>query len=350
MLPLLLAAKLNHSPFNVLPFFLLFPYDCDMKFEKLEPFEGHWRGSYPNHLSALFFLCCQKEEELKKISSSLVDFLKKGSDFRLAETVGQAITHVGSPSFLSERVSALLYLPTDSPKSDLELLQAYAQKPNPKGHLLVASTSSSELASLYAKGKKEIVFLDLTKEKPWEEKERIAQWCRKEFAKEGIGIDPDALEALFARSPQDRLSLSQEMEKLFCFVYPKKRVSLEDVISLSGAPLGQTPYQIAQALLWKKGGAVSIDPSFALPLVGVLRNQLEMGLTLSVSGEGAAERFPKLRPKALEETLLLSRTFGSSFFIRGLQELFRFEVGLKSSSVSPELLWNRFVATLGVGI
>lgn len=321
-----------------------------MKFQKLEAFEKHFREAFPQHLSAVYAVVCAQENERKKIMAALVQILEKEADLKRCPQVKEALAHLNSGSLFSGRPVAVLDGAEQLLDSELELLARYVTAPNPQGLLLLGSASVKNITALYEKGKKEMVILDLTQEKPWEEKQRMQKWLVQTVLSQKKQISADAVEAIFERLPPDRIYLGHEIEKLICFVGDRGAITLEDVETVCSSTSEYNFFQIAQQMVW---GGLKSPPDFSdlavlLPLIGMVRNQLEMGLKMAVLiKSGAAQEeisaaFPRLWPKALQQCTEGARRMGSDYFKKGLMDLFDFELGLKSSGGRPEILFSIF--------
>ncbi|MDN3506448.1 MAG: hypothetical protein P0S96_04390 [Simkaniaceae bacterium] len=321
-----------------------------MKFQKLEALEKHFKEAYPEHLSSIYVVICSADSERKKILSSLTQKLKADCDFKKCPLLKDAIEHLGGASLFSGKVAALFDGVDQLVKSEGDLLKQYVQSPNPQGYLLLGASSAKSITELYKVGKKEMVILDLSKEKPWEEKARLQQWIVQVIHHNKKKIAPDAVEALLSRLPPDRLLLQQEIDKLLCFVGDREQITRTDIETICSTSQELNVFHLARDLVWNKVGQVPLisDLSLLLPLVGGLRAQLEMGLKMSAllkkgtSPDAISEAFPRLWPKALQEALSGTKQKGEAFFKKGLIALFDFELGLKTSKSKPETLFTRF--------
>ncbi len=325
-----------------------------MKFQKLEAFEKHFKEAFPQHLSAVYAVVCSQENERKKILASLVQLLEKEADLKRCQQVKDVLGHLNGGSLFSGKTAAVLDGVDLLLDSEVQQLTQYVTAPNPQGQLLLGAANGKNISTLYEKGKKEMVILDLTQEKPWEEKQRMQKWLVQVIHAQKKQIAPDAVEAIFERLPCDRLNLGQEIEKLICYIGERTAVTRADVETICSSSVEYNFFQIAQQLVW--GGLKTVpdfhDVSVLLPLIGMLRNQLEMGLKMAVlikkgsSQEEISAAFPRLWPKALQQCVDGARQFGIDYFKRGLIDLFEFELGLKTSVGRPEMLFTIFFARL----
>jgi len=325
-----------------------------MKFQKLEAFEKHFKEAFPQHLSAIYVVVSAQENERKKILSSLVQFLEKEADLKKCSQVKDVLGHLNGGSLFSGKTAALLDGVDLLLDSEVQQLTQYVTAPHPQGQLLLGAANGKNISTLYEKGKKEMVILDLTQEKPWEEKQRLQKWLVQTIHAQKKQIAPDAVEALFERLPSDRILLSQEMEKLLCYVGEKPSITRSDVETICSSSIEYNFFQIAQQMVW--GGLKTLpdfnDVAVLLPLIGMLRNQLEMGLKMAtVLKKGASQEeisaaFPRLWPKALQQCVDGARKLGIDYFKQGLIDLFEFELGLKTSVSKPEILFTIFASKL----
>lgn len=325
-----------------------------MKFQKLEPFEKHFKEAFPQHLSAVYAVVCAHDNERKKVIEGLMQQLEKETDLKRCHQVKDALAHLNGGSLFSGKVGAVFDGVDQILDSELELLTQYIAAPNPQGHLILGASSGKNITALYNKGKKEIVVLDLSAEKPWEEKQRLQKWLVQLVHSQKKQIAADAVEAIFERLPCDRLLLSQEMEKLICYVGEKTAITKGDVETICSTSVEHNFFQIAQQLVW---GGLKTPPDFndistLLPLIGLLRNQLEMGLKMAVlikkgaTQEEVGAAFPRLWPKALQQCFDGAKQKGIDVFKSGLRHLFDLEFGLKTSLGKPEILFTIFASKL----
>ncbi len=323
-----------------------------MKFQSYEPFEKHCKESFPSHISPIYVVIAPQESERKKILANLISSLENISDLKKCSLIKDAVEHVNAGSLFSGKMAALFDGAELLLKAEMEMLAHYIDSPNPEAHLILGAASSKNITELYKKGKKEMVVLDLSKEKPWEERARLQKWIVQTLHVEKKQVAPDAVEALLDRLPPDRLLLEQEIEKLLCFVGERPNITRQDVETICSSSIEYNQFQLAQQLVW--GGRKQLptlsDLSQLLPLVGQLRNQFEMGLKMSTLLKRGATKdeigaaFPRLWPKALQQCLEGARKRGGGFFKKGLIDLFALELGLKTSTGKPEVLFAMFCA------
>ena len=323
-----------------------------MKFQKLEVFEKHFKEAFPKHLSSIYVVISPHDSERKKILTSLVYLLEPQSDLKKCLSLGEAISHLKGGSLLSLQVVASLNQSELFTDAEMALFLSYIQNPIPQNCLLIAAGHSKQIMDLYVKGKKEMVFLDLSLEKPWEEKDRIQKWAVQTIASRKKRIDANALRLLFERLPLDRLLLEQEIEKLVCFVGDKEMINAGDVELISSQFSEVNPFEFARNIAFRKLEKIPFinDISLSLSIVSQLRAQFEIGLKILAllmkgkSTEEISKQFPRLWPKAFQECLDGAVKKGESFYKKGLIALFDLEWGLKTSLAKPEVLISIFCA------
>lgn len=292
-------------------------------------------------------MVCPDKEERTFIFFSLSERFAHLGDMKKGETLEEALIHLNSTSLLNERVVAAFESSAPTQK-EIEQLEHYIKHPNPHGHLLLAVGKLP--SQIYNQGKKDIILIDLTMEKPWDQKDRIKKWAFRKIAAANKRITPDALDALFERLPPERFLLEKEIDKLFCFIDEKDQITRDDVTAICCDLLEKNLFQLADEIVWGKLTDIPLQKDLAqlLPLIGILRNSYEMGLKMGVflqrgvSSQEIAKHFSKLRPRVLEKRLQIVRRKGETHFSRGLKQLFELELGLKTSFGPPELLFARF--------
>lgn len=325
-----------------------------MKFQKWQPFIHHFSTSFPKHLSAIYFIICPNEQERKKILIDLASYFTQDWDCKRTFSVKEALTHLNTKSLFSSNLAAICDEKQQIYQYTYELLKKFVERPPMNTLLLLGLENDKQVTELYKNSKKEIVILDLCQEKPWEKKERIKREITEHVTREQKNISSEALEAFFERLPLDRSLILQEVEKLLCFTLERSKIEKEDVEKICNSSLEISPFQLAQQIIWDKIETLPKvdDPSLLLPLISQLRYHLEMGLTLSAlfqrenPKEEAISAFPQISLKILEKYLRIASVKKELFFLQGLDHLFTFELGVKTSFGSSEVLFAQFYANL----
>lgn len=328
-----------------------------MKFQQLQPFLHHFTSSFPEHLSPIYLVISSNEQERKKILTDLASYFEKDWDCRRTASVATALEHLGGFSLLSKNIVAICDQSEQIYQHEFEFLLQFVKQPSPQTLLLLGLASDKQAIELYKQGKKEIVILDLSHEKPWDKKERLRQEIVERISREQKKISSQALETIFERLPLDRPILLQEVEKILCFVFDRPLIEKEDVEKICSTSLEMSHFQMAEHIVWDKLEEIPKmeDPSQLLFLVSQLRNHFEMGLSMvsqlsqKLPKETIASSFPQLFPKTLEKYLRLAPIRSEQFFLEGLNHLYALELGVKTSLGPAEIIFARFYAAIQGG-
>jgi DNA polymerase-3 subunit delta len=320
-----------------------------LKFQTLASFEKHLGEASPDHLSSIYLAIAPCPFERKKIFTQIISAIEKkeavSPQFFDADSLDESIDALNSLSLFGGSTVVILDGLEKLKKKEWEPLLAYVAKPSSFAYLVIGAASGKRLSDLYTKGKKDIVALDLSEEKPWDRKARLQRHLVLFAQKEGKALTADAAAYLLEQAGLDLPGLEQEMIKLICYVGEKKPITLDDVKTISSAQKELNSWQLAEAIIWKEE-PLPVDPSFdanmLFPLFGLLRFQLQQGLQIS---HGFTD-FPQLRGPALEKRIAAVRSRSPHFFSQALHQLFEIELLAKNSSFSPVLLLDLFIAHL----
>lgn len=217
-------------------------------------------------------------------------------------------------------------------KGELEALTKYLERPSPFAYLILGSGKSSE--ALYHAGKKEMVLLDLSLEKPWEREKRLLGWLVAESRKNQKNLTPEAANYLLQSVGPDRAFLEQELNKLFCYAGERAEIGLKDIRAIGSSDRTETVWQVAEALVWR---GVRVPEEFAAEfgLISGVRTQLQAGAELSVGGSSLA------KPYMVEKYGPLAKEKGFAYYRRALLALFELELHLKNQTLDPLIYWDR---------
>ncbi len=240
-------------------------------------------------------------------------------------------------------------------KSGWEPLLAYAESPSTFSHLILGSSSAKNTTDLYQKGKKELVVLDLSEEKPWDRKTRFQRYIIEYTLKEGKTLSLDAALHLLDHIGLDLPSLEQELTKLICYVGERKAIALSDVEQICATEKTVSTWQLSEMIVWEAKAVsppLAIDLSWLLPFLGQLRYQLQIGLQLAVMIDthmllgDMAKQLPQLRGALFDKRMAVAKQRGQEYFRSGLQSLFEIEVLAKNSGGTAVLLFDLLTAKL----
>ncbi|MBS0616428.1 MAG: hypothetical protein JSR58_07760 [Verrucomicrobia bacterium] len=324
-----------------------------MKFATVAAFEKHLKEAFPDHLAPVFILAIPCDFERQMMLQKIVEVIHQKDPsahvlkFSEESPIETVLSHLNSPGLFSKHAVSVY----DGAAKN-EKLSHYAQHPAPGAFLLIGSRDMKALADVYQKGKKDVVVLDLSEEKPWDRERRLQDFVLREAHKQGRRMEPAAAALLLELVGPDMPSLFHEVEKIICFAGDKTQITSTDVEAVSKAHHQATLWKLAESVIWGKEGVSaekSSDLSFTLPFLGQLRYQLEIGHKMSqLKGkrDEISRQLPQLRPATLEKYLSQFAKKRQRFFQDGLIALYEFEVALKSSGLDPDLLLDRFIAKL----
>ncbi len=329
-----------------------------MKFQTSASFEKHLTQSYPDHLAHvyLFISMCVYEKQLW--TEHLTKLLKQ-KDANLQITRFDATET--SPMIIQDEVRAptlwgglrvLLVDQIDKIKPlgpFLDLLN----HPAPDVFLIFLATSAKPMAELYQKGKKDLVALDVSEEKPWDKERRLQEWLRDEARRLGKQLSSEVAAELLRHLGPDLATLHQELKKLTTFVGEKNILERKDVEAICGAKDLTTGWQLSETVVWKQPVALQdkiADMGFLFPFLGQVRYHLQLGAQLAdlierkTAMQDLKKHFPSVR--SLEKFIPIATERGSRFFLNGLLKLYDFELLAKSAPLDLSIAFDIFQTRL----
>jgi DNA polymerase III subunit delta len=318
-----------------------------MKFSSLPSFETHLKKSYPNHLAPFFFIVAPSEHERKQITNQIIHLTNPAHLLRFngtETTVNIVKIELLTPTFWGG-TTVIFYDNVDKVDNLTDLFV-----PLPKQvYLILGAKSFKSLEDLYQKGKKEIVGLDLSNEKPWEKEKRLQTYLIQKAETLQKTLSTECLEFLIQNFSHDFATLSQEFAKLLCYVGNKEKLQLTEAKAICSSQDLLTGWQLSKTFVWKHPIQLpegTFNLNFILPFLGQLRHQFQLGYQISEiatqkkSTADIQHRFPTVYHIKNYVEIAKSRTV--SFFSSGLQALFELEFAIKSSSMDLKLLFDFF--------
>lgn len=211
---------------------------------------------------------------------------------------------------------------------------------------------------LYEKLKKQMVVLDLTKEKPWDKKARLFSWIDALAAKHKKSIQKEALELLYEKSHKHFSWMYQEFEKLLCFAKDIPLITLKDVQKLCGLEAEVNTYVLCEGIVFggkegiKNALNYSMDAQELFALFGQLRFQMHTGMKLQeYLKKGAPQEefegsFTYGIQKNLPKYIKACQNLPQDYFFQGLVMLSDYERKAKSQSLDYKALFTSLVMHL----
>ncbi len=327
-----------------------------MKFQSAAAFEKHLQHSFPTHLAQVYLFISPCEYEKRLWTNYLLALLKqKEPQLQLTHFEAPPIGPIAvqdelrTPS-LWGGLRAIVIDQIDKVKNlepFLKLLDSLA----PDVILIFLAACAKSVSELYQKGKKELVALDVSEEKPWDKEKRLHQWLRDEALKEGKQLPSEVTMGLIKDLGTDLATLYQELKKLLTYVGSKTIIEWKDAEAVCSIKDLSTGWQLAERLVWKSPIPMKDkihDLGFLFPFLGQLRYHLQLGAQIAdvlerkMAVPDLKKHFPSVRN--LEKFIPLAAQRKSRFFLRGLLKLYEFELLAKSASLDLRVAFDIFQA------
>lgn len=291
-----------------------------MKYIKIDSFEKHLSESLPGHPSDIYFVLMDDPFERRFVAE------------RISQKIGVEVVRSDSDHLLEELESPSLF----SAKRTL-VCDEVEEKEIPKVDDFVLIFTGKKAPPFYKKMEKEGTTLDLTGEKPWDRKSRLQRWLLECARDRGKTLSADGATYLIDFSQADFALLLQELDKIIAYSGDEKSLTLEMAKEICSLDPVQSGWQLSEAVVL--GDAVHIGELDLYALVGQLRYQLQLGLQIALAKEPS-----KASPKKVER--FRQSGLKSSYFMKGLKDLFDFEIKMRSNISNHKLLFDRFRAKL----
>ncbi len=325
-----------------------------MKFQTSGAFEKHLTQSYPDHLARVYLFISSCDYEKRLWTETLLNVLKKKESqlqtirFDATETSPMVIQdEVRTPSLWGGL--RVLYVDQIDKVKPLGPYLDLMDRPAPDVVLIFAASTTKGAAELYQKGKKELVALDVSDEKPWDKERRLQGWLIEAATQEGKQLPTDVAAELVGQLGTDLATLHQELKKLSTYVGDKKVIEMSDVDAICDAKDLSTGWQLAETLVWKHPVSLqdkASDLGFLFPFLGQVRYHLQLGAKLAdlIERKTPTHELKKHFPSArnLDKFIPVATQKGSRFFIKGLLNLYDFELSAKSASLDLSILFDIF--------
>ncbi len=329
-----------------------------MRFDNATALGKHLRESYPEHFAPVFVVLCSEAFDRKKVFQGVVAALSKGVEAQVVRFNGEekgvfkGLAEVSALSLFEERKIVMIDGVDKASKEELAALKAYVERPSKGVFLVLGAALMRPLKGVLEGGKREMVILDLLKEKPWDRKARKMQWLQGLAKRSGKGVPSEVLEYLFTEVGEELLSLEQEVTKLITYVGERPAVTLRDAETLCSGGAKLKLWKVAEELVWdlSKGALRAVESSADLfMLIPQVRSQLQTGLKLhdcDARGDDFKSVVPRAYPKTLEKYKRRLQERSREYFREGLRAVFECELMAKNSGHAPEFIWEHLCCRL----
>jgi DNA polymerase III subunit delta len=324
-------------------------------------FEKHLQEAFPDHLSHAYMVLSPFDFERRRMIEMIASVLHRKDQMEEGTVLDASVCpienilgHLNSYSLLSSHALVILDRIEKLKKTACEALAGYLAAPSQKVFLILGGSSLKGLTDLYQKGKKELVILDLSEEKPWDRKARLQQWLVKEAAQAQKTLAPALVNHLLEEVGLDMQNLHQELEKLICFSGEKNTIELQDALTICSSNRSVSSWQRAESLVWEEKDISQEAIPDVFSLIGPVRYQLQLGHQLAFfikerkTLQEIAQFFPHSKSRNLEKNAGIARRRGELFFKEGLSALFDLELSLKNGAHDPSLIWDLFTSKLNL--
>lgn len=225
--------------------------------------------------------------------------------------------------------------------------------------VLIEGEQNKYEAKLYEKLKKELVILDLLKEKPWEMKARALHRGEKKLFNDKKRMSKELLDKVFEGCGKSLSLFMQELEKLICYVGEKVDISKEDVLAVGSLSKDYNEWSVCEKFIWETSEqsvqqilSLKVDHAEFLSLIGQLRYHCQLGFKLQqlfLSQSQDKDYFDVLSPhqqKQLPKYKLALGEKSPHFFTQALTILFDYELKAKTASIDQGHLWISLIVHL----
>jgi DNA polymerase-3 subunit delta len=318
------------------------------------------KEAFPEHLSPIYLIVTPCSFERRQIAQKIFSLIAKKQlsylhVFDVQTTpVDQILGNLNTLSLFEEK--EVVFFDGIEGLKPLTSLIHYVSHPHHTSFLILGASSIKPLADLYHKGKKEMVVLDLSEEKPWEKERRLHEWLVQEAKAQGKHLPSQVAVFLIEKVGSDMASLNQELEKLLCFAGDRPQISLSDAEAITFSLPHVNSWQLAEKVIWNKDTRFVHDKlgdlSFFLLFIGQLRYHLQVGykiaafLAKQVPRSEIAHALSQLRPQVLDKYLSIVQEKKTAYFHQGLLALYEMELAAKSSSLNTLCLFDHFLGRL----
>jgi DNA polymerase III delta subunit len=185
--------------------------------------------------------------------------------------------------------------------------------------------------------------LSLIEEKLWDRKNRLVAEVIYTIHKDGVMISQPTAYRFVERTFSDLQLFHNELLKLRCYAYQKRKIEDADIDALVSALAEENSFKISEEMVWDGKGPnnFKIDSiASVLQMIGALRFQAYLGLKM-LSKENV--NMPPWQEKKYKQKAM---AYGISFFKNIITSLFRIEERVKQTSISPNALFD--IATLEI--
>jgi DNA polymerase III subunit delta len=338
-----------------------------VRYDNIRAFEKHLEGAKLLHFSSLYFIL-GKDADVREAANLLLRFLlpsPKMKEFSLSIFEGAQVqekelgTALYSSSFFAKTRVIWIQQAEKLKKSIQENLEKYFIRPTPSLYLLLSASGWQKNTSFYKAAEKEGIILEFGEIKPWEREKVLVEWVNKQATAACKLMPFQVCQSLVKRIGNDQEALAQEFEKLICYCYEKKEITLQDVDVICSHRQVDSVWQLGEAL-FRRDAATALqiaqtllmEGQALLPLLRQIRSQFQteyqicLLLAQGKEAHDIAQEFPYMKGQILDRHMRQAQQYGLDAFKRGLLALDATEMRAKNSPFDEHLLVELLIMQL----
>lgn len=335
-----------------------------MRYHTLPALEKHLAQTPFNPHGNCFGIQAEDDLERRFIRDKIASYFIKqfprvaAQEIDLAQAnIQHVLQEIDSTDLFATEKLYVLKSPEKLTKEALELLIKKLSEAQCLGVIVEGHDVKVE-TKLYEKLKKQMVVLDVSKEKPWDRKARLFSWLESIATHHKKMVHKDALEMLYEKCKKQFSWMYQELEKLLCFAKDASSISAHDVQKLCGLDPEVNTYVLCEKIVF--GGQEGIRQALNYPmqpqelfaLLGQLRFQLHTGIKLQeylkrkIPYEEFEGSFSYAIQKNLPRYIKVCQQLPDSYFYDCLVLILDYECKAKSHSLDYQALFTSLVMHL----
>lgn len=339
-----------------------------MKYTTLRALEKHLESAALSQFADFYMVLAKDEGERKMATDSLLKYLVKGkTGFALKSFQGdlkcddELLRELDTFSFLASKQVLMVYNADSLKKPTQQKLEDYFAHPNASVCLVLSAASISANSNFYKKAEKFGIILDVVEEKAWEKEKSLADWLMQTVQSQGKSMTQQSVQKMLKQVGLDQPTLSQELEKLICYVGDRKDISPADVEAICTTFTHDNTWQLGEAL-FKRDAAAALRISRGLvaegtPFLALVRQirsqfQTEYQVCCLLSQGGGAQEvakaFPYMRGMILDRHMQMAASYGLTRFRQAMLHIDSHELLAKNGVDDHDLLLDILINKLTV--
>lgn len=338
-----------------------------MKYSTLEAFEKHLESATADLLSQIYMLLSKeaypREQALQKLTALALQGASRELNLKTYDAeqhdISKILRDLEELSFFAKKRVVVVQNADAFNKAATTKLEAYFKRPNKSVCLILVSPAITRSTTFYKNAELAGVMLDIPEQKPWEKEKTIAEWLRNEAARKGKLISHTSCQQLVKQLGTDQSLLSNELEKLCCYIGDKPQIEDRDVAAICGSVNVENIWQLGEAVFrFDAPSAIRImrslldEGSALIALIKALRSQFQTQYqicSILFNGGGPADiaqEYPYMKGFILERNIKQAQGYGMERFKRGILAIDATELEAKNSGAEPEFLADLLIVKL----